>query len=179
MWLIYAFSIAVVSNAYTRWQHYQVLDILLCCRSPSSWRFDVLSAQSCSSAYLCGNAGLFELLGYFELYGSAWTSLAILLWPLYKPFSPTELPFSLGCFFPPFSVNSRDCCAWKSQDITSFRDTQTTPYGTNNHSKVKLTLITFLPPFWWLVWTTNELDDVCILLCIEFQPHDWLIRYFH
>ena len=43
-------------------------------------------------------------------------------------------------FFPaPFSANSRDCCVWKSQEISSFWDTQTTLSGTNNHSTVKVT----------------------------------------
>ena len=62
-----------------------------------------------------------------------------------KVLLPTELLLT-GCFlfFAPFSANTRDCCAWKSQEISSFWDTQTTLSGTKNYSS----------PFWHLVWTT-------------------------
>ncbi len=48
---------------------------------------------------------------------------------------------SLDIFFFPraFSVNPRDGCAWRSQKISSFWNTQTSPSGTNNHHTYKVT----------------------------------------
>ena len=53
-------------------------------------------------------------------------------------FLPAELLLTwCFLFFAPFSANSRDCCVWKSEEISSFWDTQTLS-STNNHSTVKL-----------------------------------------
>ncbi len=53
-----------------------------------------------------------------------------------KAFLSTQLPLSgYFLFFRPFSINPRDGCAWKSQQISSFGNTQTT----NNHSTYKVT----------------------------------------
>ncbi len=60
-----------------------------------------------------------------------------------KAFSSTQLPLTgYFLFFWPFSVNPKDGCAWKSQEISSFWNTQTSPSGTNKHSSFK---ILFLP----------------------------------
>ena len=79
-------------------------------------------------------------------------------------FLPAELLLT-GCFlfFTPFSANSRDCCAWKSQEISSFWDTQTTLSGTNNHSTVKVTLITFLPIS--VIWSEKQLNLLTMSAC--------------
>ncbi len=57
-----------------------------------------------------------------------------------KTFSYTQLPLTgYFLFFGPFSVNPRDGCVWKSQYISSYWNTQTSPSGTNNHSTFKVT----------------------------------------
>ena len=52
-----------------------------------------------------------------------------------KLFLPTELLLTgCFCFSHHFSVNSRDCCMLKSQNISSL-DTETNLFGTKNHSQ--------------------------------------------
>lgn len=59
---------------------------------------------------------------------SAQTSLAV----LHNAFSNRELQcFGNFLFFWPFSANPRDCPLWKSQWISSFWNTQTSPSGTS------------------------------------------------
>ena len=100
----------------------------------------ILNEKLC---YCC--AWLFVLVTFL----SALTSLALLLWPL----SLTRHFCLQNCssldafffFFAQFSASSRDCCVWKFQEICSFWDAQTTLSGTNDHSMVKVTVITFFP----------------------------------
>ena len=53
----------------------------------------------------------------------------------------TAANWMVFCFSHHHSLQTtRDCCAWKSQEISSFWDTQTTLSGTNNHPSVKVTV---------------------------------------
>ncbi len=57
-----------------------------------------------------------------------------------KAFLSTQLPLTGNfLFYGPFSVNPRDGCVWKSQQISRFWNTQISPSGTNNHSTFKVT----------------------------------------
>ena len=95
---------------------------------------------------------------------SALTSLALLLWPLSLTmrFCPQNC-CSLDVFC--FSHHSLQtfCCAWKSQEISSFWDTLTTLSGTNNHSTVKVTLVTFLPHS--DIWSEKQLNLLTTSAC--------------
>ena len=102
----------------------------------------MLCVQRCSSAYHFCNVWLFALMSpSCQLR----PSLVLLLWPLSltRPFCPQDCcSFDVFLFFAP---NSRDGCAWKSQEVSSKRNTQTSPSGTSNHATVKITeIILFL-----------------------------------
>ncbi len=80
--------------------------------------------------------------GYLSYYCLlwAWISLTSLFWPgINNAVSPTEMPLAgYFLFFGPFSVNPRDGYVWKSQQISSFWNTQTSPSGTSNHVQSNL-----------------------------------------
>ena len=112
--------------------------VLFCCCSPSSSRFHVWCVQRWYSAFHWLERVLIWVTVAFL---SSGTSLPILLWPLtstrhFRPHNCHALDiFSFG----PFSVNSKDGWAWKSQRISSFWNTQSGPSGTNNHATFKVT----------------------------------------
>ena len=150
---------------------------MFCCSSLSTKRFR--DAPLHTTVIMCGHLCYCHLPVSLDQSGpSPLTSL------VNKVFLPTELLF-IGCFlfFAAFYANSRDYYVWKSQKISSFWDTQTTLSGTNNHSTVKVTEITFLPHSdIWSQKTAEPFDHVCTLLCILcfylLLPNDWLIKYF-
>ena len=104
-----------------------------------------------TTVVMCGYLNYCHLPVSFDQSGpSPLTSL------INKHFCPPELLLT-GCFlfFASFSANSRDCCVWKSQEISSFWDTQTTLSGTNNHSHDQSHLDHISSPFWHLVWKNS------------------------
>lgn len=81
---------------------------------------------------------------------------------------------SARCFHPPTGcscVNSRFCCGWKSQEISSFRNTQISPSGTNYHT------VSVFPPFRGLTWTPRERSSPVSAcgLCILIPANTWEI----
>jgi len=66
---------------------------------------------------------------------SSGTSRPILLWPL----TPTRHFLWIFSLFRTILCEPRDGCGWKSQQISSFWHTQTSPSGTNNHATFKVT----------------------------------------
>ena len=126
-------------------------------------QFDVLCAQRCYSAFLGWNECLFELLlpsYHLEPVG---------------PF-PSDLSHQQGIFtgyvpyFGPFSVN-KNGCGWKSQQISRFWHTQTSPSGTNNQS--------LKSPFFRILMLGLNFSELSWrplhAKCIELRPCDWLI----
>ena len=78
-------------------------------------------------------------------------------------FLPAELMLTGHFLFSAtFSVNP-NCCVWKSQDISSYWDIQTTLSGTNNHSTVKVTKITFLSHS--DIWSEKQLYLLTMSAC--------------
>ena len=110
---------------------------------------------------------------------SALSSLKCIHWPL----SLTTELLHTGCFlfFAPFSANSRDCFAWKSQETSNLWDSQITLAVWQQQSFHSHRLLDYISsPFWHLVWKIAEhLDHDCMLLCIMLLLHDWLIKYLH
>lgn len=63
-------------------------------------------------------------------------------------------------FFAPFSTSSRDCWVWKSQGISRFRNTQTTPiwHKQPNYSQRHLKFILF----YCLIWPLTKTLDLSL-----------------
>lgn len=59
---------------------------------------------------------------------------------------------------PPTSWNSTDCCAWNSQEISTYRNIQTSPSGANNHASSKSPRSHFSPHV-NITWTAPYLHD--------------------
>lgn len=98
---------------------------------------------------------------------SAWSSLAIFSCP---PLSARHFclqNFSLDVVT--FLVNFRHCCSWQSPGITHYRDSQTSPSGTNIHAMVKITdgLCEHHPKL--LAWIIR-------ILCIAMLSRNWLFN---
>ncbi len=79
------------------------------------------------------NECLFELALPFYQFEPVWPFSSD-LWVTHR----TAPRWILSLFFRPFSVNPRDVSAWKSQQISSFWNTQTGPSGTRNHATFKV-----------------------------------------
>lgn len=124
------------ASALCSWQTIVEPDVIVCCCSPSTSRFDMLWIVRCLSAqHYCTDCVTVAFL-------SAWISLAILHWP---PSSIRHFrlqnchSLDVFFFFATFWVNTRYCCSWKSQEEN------TNLSHTNNHVMVNVTEITFSP----------------------------------
>ena len=94
-----------------------------------------------------------------------------------KAFLPAELLLTGSfLFFTPFSENSR-CCAWKSQEISSFWYNQTTLSGANNNSTVKVTENTFLPHS--DNWSEKQLNLLTLSVCFYALSSCHMIGWFN
>ena len=87
----------------------------------------------------------------------------------------TELPLDVFCTI----LNSGDCCVWKPQEISSYRNTQNNQSGTNNHATFEIIEVTFFPIQMvdvninrssWLLSVWFYVSHCCLILRFFMKP---------